>query len=191
LGAATIAFGECRSGALPPRCRDRASDGVLGESPTLDRMTTAEIVDRIDSRLVALEREIASLQAARAERGQGERAAPVASAKRRPDADGATTAKRSPSPRRQQPASGRSNGAVSAETLIALLSGSAPLSTAALADQLGADRDEVLAFLRELERAGRVRRLGQRRATRWRAFSDEDWIAQRAAELATRSRSAR
>jgi hypothetical protein len=75
--------------------------------------------------------------------------------------------------------------------VIALLSGSVPLGTAALADQLNADRDQVLVFLRELERAGKVRRLGQRRATRWRAFSDEDWIAERAAELAAQSRSAR
>jgi len=158
-------------------------------------MTTAEIVDRIDSQLLALEREIASLQAARtelgAEREHGQRAFPVASANRRAGGDAGTTAKRSPSPRRQRPASRRSNGAVSAETLIALLSGSISLSTAALADQLDADRNEVLAFLRELERAGRVRRLGQRRATRWRAFTDEDWIAQRAAELAAQSRSAR
>ena len=158
-------------------------------------MTTAEIVDRIDSRLVALEREIASLQAARAalgaERGHGERPSPVGSGKRRVRGGGAATANRSPSPRRRQPALGRSNAAVSAGTLIALVSGTVALSTAALADQLGADRDELLAFLRELERAGRVRRFGQHRGTRWRAFTDEDWVAQCAVELAAQSRSAR
>lgn len=158
-------------------------------------MTTAEIVDRIDFRLLALEREIASLQAARAALsaggGGGERAVDVSSVNRRAGVDRAMTAKRRPSQGRQQRASSRSNGAVSADALIALLVGGVALSTAALADRLDADKDQVLALLRELERAGRVRRLGQRRATRWRAFSDEDWIAQRAAELAAQSRAAR
>jgi hypothetical protein len=45
----------------------------------------------------------------------------------------------------------------------------------------------VLALLRELEQAQRIRRTGQRRATRWHAITDEDRIRERAAELATRS----
>lgn len=155
-------------------------------------MTTAEIVDRIDFRLVALKQEIASVQAARAAlSAEGQRAVQAASVNRRTNVDGATTENRTPSPRRQRRASRRSNGAMSADALLALLSGAAPVGTAALADRLGANKDRVLALLRELERAGRVQQLGQRRATRWRAFSDEDWIVQRAAELAAQSRSAR
>jgi hypothetical protein len=46
-------------------------------------------------------------------------------------------------------------------------------------------------MLRELEQAQRVRRTGQRRATRWHAVTDEDRTRERAAELASRSRNRR
>jgi len=52
-------------------------------------------------------------------------------------------------------------------------------------------RDRVLTALRELEAAGRVRRSGQRRSTRWHAITDEERIQKRAAELAGRSTKAR
>ena len=48
------------------------------------------------------------------------------------------------------------------------------------------DRDQVLTLLRELEAAGRIRRTGQRRSTRWHVITDEDRIRERAAELASR-----
>jgi hypothetical protein len=62
------------------------------------------------------------------------------------------------------------------------------LTTAALAERAGANRDQVLTLLRDLETARRVRRTGQRRATRWQAITDEDRIRERAAELAGRGR---
>jgi len=62
------------------------------------------------------------------------------------------------------------------------------LSTSAIAEQGGADSSQVLTLLRELESAGQVRRSGQRRGTRWHLITDEDRIAQRAAELASRSK---
>jgi len=55
--------------------------------------------------------------------------------------------------------------------------------TAETAEQLLANRDQVL-LLRELSQ--RVRRTGQRRATRWHAITDEDRIHDRAAVLASR-----
>jgi len=64
------------------------------------------------------------------------------------------------------------------------------LSTGAIAAQGGADPSQVLTLLRELERTGQVRRSGQRRGTRWHLITDEDRIAQRAAELASRSKEA-
>jgi len=69
-----------------------------------------------------------------------------------------------------------------------LLSENGGLTTSALAEQTNADRDQVLTLLRELESAGRIRRSGQRRSTRWHAVTDEDRIRERAAELASRSR---
>jgi DNA-binding IclR family transcriptional regulator len=78
----------------------------------------------------------------------------------------------------------RRKRAASAEVLEQLLGESDGLTTAALADRAGADRTQVLTLLKELEAGGRVRRSGVRRATRWRRFTEEDAIAERAAELA-------
>ena len=70
-----------------------------------------------------------------------------------------------------------------------LLAQSEGLSAASLAEAANAETAQVLPLLREMEAAGRVRRTGQRRGTRWHAVaSEEEWIAQRAAELAMRSR---
>jgi tRNA(Ser,Leu) C12 N-acetylase TAN1 len=60
-----------------------------------------------------------------------------------------------------------------------------------LAERTNGDRDQVLTLLRELEAAGRIRRSGQRRGTRWHAITDEDRIRERAAELASRSKQKR
>ena len=67
-----------------------------------------------------------------------------------------------------------------------LLSEDGGLTTSAIAERTNGNRDQVLTLLRELESAGRIRRTGQRRATRWHAITDEDRIRERAAELAAR-----
>jgi hypothetical protein len=80
---------------------------------------------------------------------------------------------------------------ISADRLELLLSDNGGLATSALAEKTGGNRDQVLSLLRELEAAGRIRRTGQRRATRWHTITDEDRIRERAAELeATRRRPA-
>jgi hypothetical protein len=90
--------------------------------------------------------------------------------------------------RRQEPR--RSSEVAPAGKLHRLLAASEGLSTAALAEQANAEPAQVLPLLREMEAAGRVRRTGVRRGTRWHAVaSEEEWIAQRAADLAARSRS--
>jgi hypothetical protein len=79
-------------------------------------------------------------------------------------------------------------GAVGAETLARLLADtSAGLSATAIATQAGAAYSRTLKLLRELEAAGQVRRSGSRRSTVWRLITDEERIAQRAAELERRS----
>jgi hypothetical protein len=60
---------------------------------------------------------------------------------------------------------------------------SAGLSANAIAEQTGAGYNPTLKLLRELEAAGQVRRSGSRRTTVWRLITDEDRIAERAAEL--------
>jgi DNA-binding GntR family transcriptional regulator len=64
----------------------------------------------------------------------------------------------------------------------------AGLSAPALAKQTTASVDQIRGLLKDLEAAGKVRRTGHRRGTRWHVITDEDWIAQRAAELAARTK---
>jgi hypothetical protein len=112
-------------------------------------------------------------------------------------ADGAAPPRTSPTrARRSARRPGRSQQSRRSSTEVApagklhrLLAATNGLSTAALAERADADPAQVLPLLREMEAAGRVRRTGARRGTRWHAVADEEeWIAQRAAELAARSR---
>jgi hypothetical protein len=146
--------------------------------------TSEAIVDSIENRLRELNQEIETLTAARtALDGREDR--PAASA---PPA--AAPARRRSTTRRARPRRGstRAVSVVPAGRLELLLSQDGGLTTSALAEQTNGDRDQVLTLLRELEAAGRIRRSGQRRSTRWHAVTDEDRIRERAADLAARSR---
>ncbi len=138
-------------------------------------VTTQEIIGSIDDRLERLANEIDTLTAARAalaEDTTGEVSASVA-----------TNSKPAAQPRKR-------TTKVTAAALEQLLADGEELTTAAVAERAGADREHALVLLRELETAGKVTRIGEKRGTKWRVFSEEDWIAQRAAELAARSRNA-
>jgi hypothetical protein len=149
--------------------------------------STQAIVDSIENRLRELNREIETLVAARSalddletastQRPRSDRARPAAARSR---------ARRPRSTRRAKPRNG--GEIVPAGRLESLLSENGGLTTSALADRTNGDRDQILTLLRELETAGRIRRTGQRRSTRWHAITDEDRIRERAAELAARSR---
>lgn len=141
--------------------------------------TTENIIDSIEKRLRDLNAEIEALSVARATLASrnGQASAPSATERQVRTSRGSGTKRRAGRARREL-------AAVPAERLELLLSDAGGLTTTALADRANADRDRVLALLRELEAAGRVRRSGQRRATRWHAITDEDRIRQRAAELA-------
>ena len=67
----------------------------------------------------------------------------------------------------------------------------AGLSAGAVAERAGAGYGRVLTLLRELEAAGQVQRTGAPRSTLWRLVSDEERIAQRAAELEAQARARR
>ncbi len=138
-----------------------------------------QLVQSIDGRIREVTDEIASLQAARS--------ALLANG----SAPTTQTAPRA-APRRSRRAKSRRTRSAKATVQLAeaaerILAGTDGLTTAALAKQAEADRDQVLALLRDLEAARRVRRTGQRRGTRWHAVTDEDRIRTRAAELAARS----
>jgi hypothetical protein len=95
----------------------------------------------------------------------------------------ASTARRRPRAT-SAPRGKRATAALNAETLQRLLaSTTVGLSATKIADHAGASYPVTLKLLRELEAAGQVRRSGERRSTGWRAVTDEDRIAERAAEL--------
>lgn len=164
---------------------------------SISRMTTQAILDSIENRLRELNQEIKTLVAARSALGNGEAAParrPRASAARpagsrsgatRP-AGGRSSGRRTGSKRRARTAAG--TDVVPAGRLEVLLSENGGLTTSALAERTNGSRDQVLTLLRELESAGRIRRTGQRRSTRWHAITDEDRIRERAAELEARRR---
>jgi hypothetical protein len=150
--------------------------------------TTQDIVDSIETRLRELNQEIQTLSAARSAleteaAGASTRVAPAAAS---PTAASRARAVRRGSRRRARGAA--ATDAVPAGRLELLLSENGGLTTSVLAERTNGDRDQVLTLLRELEAAGRVRRSGQRRSTRWHAITDEDRIQARAAELAGRRR---
>lgn len=160
--------------------------------------TTENIVDSIERRIRDANQEIVALTAARAALNgrpgtKGRSAVTAAGVKRvaaEPQGESRSPAeKTAPAPsRRQRKHSRRTSFAravqvVPAGKLEVLLAESAGLTTSALAQQAGADRDQVLTLLQEMEAMGRVRRQGERRATRWRAITDEERIQERAAEL--------
>jgi len=150
-------------------------------------MTTQAILDSIENRLRELNQEIETLAAARSalEDGKATPARASRSSATRPAAT-RTPARRASSRRRVKATAGTE--VVPAGRLELLLSENGGLTTAALAERTNGDRDQVLTLLRELESAGRVRRTGQRRSTRWHAITDEDRIRERAAELEARRR---
>jgi hypothetical protein len=92
-----------------------------------------------------------------------------------------------PSTRRRLPTVTRprpGGGTVGADTLERVLAEtSAGLSANAIARQAGGGYSRTLKLLHELEAAGQVRRSGARRSTVWQLITDEERIAQRAAEL--------
>ena len=179
--------------------------------------TTQEIVQSIDERLRELNDEIKMLDAARvaldghenrpstrppasvtnrrkAPARASSQTKPSARTRREISAEVAAESARRPRKRARTTSRGPERGALQPipdDLVESLLTENGGLSTSALAEKTGANRDHVLSRLRELETAGRVRRTGQRRATRWHAITDEDRIRERAAELeATRKRPA-
>jgi len=119
----------------------------------------------------------------------GRRTRTLEPVKAAPDNGSAVTPKRSTRKRaatatRRRPG----GGSVRAETLERLLADSAAgLSANAIARQAGAAYNRALKLLHELEAAGQVRRSGSRRSTVWHLITDEERIAERAAELERRT----
>jgi predicted Rossmann fold nucleotide-binding protein DprA/Smf involved in DNA uptake len=151
-----------------------------------------QIAHSLDGRIAELTGEIDSLERARhaltndgSSRASVAEHVPEASA---PRAAPTTRARRASNPRK------RSKKTVvlpagKLETLLAAADDG--ISASAIAEEENASYDQVLTLLRELEQAGRVRRTGSRRTSRWRVVTDDERVAARAAELEARSRAAK
>lgn len=157
--------------------------------------TTQQILKSIDGRLRELNAEIETLDAARLALHGREARSAVADGVASPASSASSASPAPKSARGRARRSARRNGktgraveVVPAGRLEVLLSEDGGLTTSALAERSGGNRDQVLTLLRELEAEGRIRRTGQRRGTRWHAITDEDRIRERAAELAGRRR---
>ena len=136
-------------------------------------MTTDEIVANIDERLRQANDQITQLQHAR--HALADAATPR------------TTPRPRPTRSRSRRTSKTRSNVVPIGKLIGLLDGSDGLTTRELATQTGCRGEQILARLKEQEQAGNVRRTGARAATRWHLITDEDRIADRAAELSKRA----
>jgi hypothetical protein len=188
----------------------RAIEARAAHAGSIARMnSTQDIVDSIDTRLRKLSEEINTLNAARSaldgrerqsstepsrragrKRPAGRRPTPRprASVRSRHETSREVTHEsigrsRERAPKTARPKTRRASRATLAEHLESLLSDNGGLTTADLAERASGNRDHVLKLLRDMETAGRVRRTGQRRSTRWHAITDEDRIRQRIAEL--------
>jgi len=142
-------------------------------------MTITELVTQIDTRLGHAQAEISRLTDAKRALLDGA-------------SGGSKPATRKPRAKRQA----RSNVArrvvvAPAGQLEKLLEENPGTTTTAIARLAGADRNQVLTLLKELEAAGRVRRSGERNRTRWHRYTAEDQIAERAADLAASTKSQR
>ncbi len=170
-----------------------------------------QILDAVQTRLVQAREEIAALQAARTalvgqvptNRPPRRTAGPLRAPKQarvplpatRVGSSNGSSPSTAPKARRTSTpapsARSRNSRPLPDGAIESLLSENAHgLSAAALSKLTGASRARVTARLRELERAGDVRRSGARRTSRWQIVTDEERIAERAAELGkTRRRS--
>ncbi|HEY1774614.1 MAG TPA: hypothetical protein VGG41_00515 [Solirubrobacteraceae bacterium] len=139
-------------------------------------MTNTDIVTSIDQRLTEAKAEIARLEGARQALITSD--APAVTPKPR-------RVRRETKPRKTVR---RARDVVPAGKLTALLDGSDGMSTSELAKASAGRPNQILALLRDLEKADQVRRTGARRGTRWHLITDEDRIAARAAEIASQSK---
>jgi hypothetical protein len=146
-----------------------------------------QIIADIDARIALLLKDIAPLEAARdALDGKNSPRRGRKPGGRPPTRGRPAERARSAQPanaRRVRPKPTKRTAVVAAGQLELLLASSDGLTTRALAEQANGERAQVLRLLREMERAGNVRRTGERRGTRWHLITDEDRIQARAAEL--------
>ena len=132
-----------------------------------------ELRESIEFQIAEHHAEIATLEAARAALAETESAAVLTP----PPAPARTR-------QRRRAGSRAATEVLAADKLEAMLrEADGGLSAVTISKRSHAGYGQVLGLLRTLEQAGRVRRSGSRRTSLWRLVSDEDLVAERAAEL--------
>jgi hypothetical protein len=148
--------------------------------------TLDQIRESIEARITELQSDMTALVAARAElHGTGATETTGAASPDRPIRQSTQRTPDEPArPPRQRSRSAKSTKELSAAALEGLLDGDeAGLSAITISKRSHAGYRQVLGLLRELETAGQLRRTGTRRTSLWRLVTDEERIAERAAEL--------
>ncbi len=144
-----------------------------------------QLSESIDARIVELKNEITALDTARTALGND-------GAAREASTETPSQARPRPSRSRTRAKPARSRQPTQVLLLgkleLMLRESENGLSATTIAKRSNARYAQVLDLLRELERSGQVRRFGDRRTSRWRLISDEERIAERAAELEKLSR---
>jgi hypothetical protein len=147
-------------------------------TPSYDEGMTAieQVREVIEQQLDEIEREIAALRNT------------LATLESDGDAPGVSPKKRGSGAPRRKARRAKTAEVVPLGKLEQLLGRSREgLSAAAIAKETNGSPAQIRALLKDLEAAGKARRTGERRGTRWSVITEEDWIAQRAAELERRS----
>lgn len=163
--------------SLSPRALSWPAHTIAGMTiPTIE-----DLISSIDSRLRQLHREIEQLGQARAALLNG-------SAQPEPNVEPKPQRKPRARTRRPQKAEATKPEVVPAGKLLAVLNGSDGHTTAQIAKITNGDANQLLELLKEMEQQGDVKRSGERRATRWHLITDEDRIAERAAEIIERTK---
>ena len=156
---------------------------------------TQAIRELIEGHLRTIDAEVVSLREAleRLENNEAQRRSGQRKPRRRAPAPAparAAAAAAGQGNRRTRTPRARRSPAPAPADIAGLLASTEGLTTAAIAEQAALDRAEALSLLKDLESKGEVRRSGQRRGVRWHAYTDEDRIRERAAELEKASRAA-
>jgi FtsZ-binding cell division protein ZapB len=176
-------------------------------------MSTQEIIEALEHRIAQATKQIEALQSARAalteqngsvpaENGSvaanngsataknGSAPAPAPAPATAPPPASRTdeaTARTPRAPKRTAKTARTSTAVVLSGTLERIISEHDGLNTGQIAAQTGGDSKQILSLLKELESAGKVKRSGQRRSTRWHMadpMDRADYVERRTAELA-------
>lgn len=158
-----------------------ARSALSDRRPATPRVAAAAAPKRTNNRSHSSSAPSATNAASPAKGAEGTPLAASPSAAKRVEAKAGTVAR---APRERKPTAIKAPQVLLAGKLAAMLQDAdGSLSASVITKRGNARVGQVRALLRELESSGQVRRTGAGRAVRWRLVTDEERVAERAAEL--------